>query len=454
MDTQSTRRRFLAAGLAGLGGLAGCAESPTASTSRAGPATTQSVTTTEGTQSRPDLPAAVGVEPLATGFTAPVTIEFPTDDTTALVADQVGIIYVVRGDRRTEPVLDLRDRMVALSGYEERGLLGLAVHPDYPADERVFVRYSAPPRSGMPARVSHRFVLASFDVDPDTLVGDPDSERIVLDIPEPQGNHNAGAIAFGPDGYLYVATGDGGNANDTGYGHVSDWYDATPGGNGQDVTENLLGSILRIDVTDVGDEPYTVPDSNPLVGRDGLDEHYAWGFRNPWRLSFHDGELYAADVGQHRYEEVNHVQKGGNYGWNVREGRHCFGAGSGSTPDSCPTQTVDGDPLIDPVIEYPHGGHPVSGVAVIGGHVYTGQAIPGLRDRYVFADWQADGTLFVGTPSTGDRWEVTTLSVTDDAFGDFVLGFGRDPSGEVYVATTGQAQVAGSTGAVYRVTPA
>jgi len=137
-----------------------------------------------------------------------------------------------------------------------------------------------------------------------------------------------------------------------------DWYDANAGGNGQDVSENLLGSILRIDVdVDVDgngggdDRNYAIPDDNPLVGTGGLDEHYAWGFRNPWRMSFGpDGRLFAADVGQNAYEEVDVVERGGNYGWNVREGTHCFEA------ESCPDETPDGDPLVDPIIEYPHDG--------------------------------------------------------------------------------------------------
>jgi glucose/arabinose dehydrogenase len=401
------------------------------------------------------LPSAVGAEQLAEGLTAPIGVEFLPDGS-ALVADQAGMVHAVAdGQPRQQPVLDVRDRMVSLSGYEERGLLGIAVHPDYPADPRLFVRYSASSREGTPDSYSHTFVLASFKLDTETLVAAPDSETAILEIPEPQGNHNAGAIAFGPDGLLYVGVGDGGGGNDIGTGHVADWYDANAGGNGQDVTENLLGSILRIDVTDTGEQAYTVPDDNPLVGREGLDEHFAWGLRNPWGMSFHDGELYAADVGQNRFEEINHVRAGGNYGWNVREGRHCFSTESpGSSPDSCPTETPDGDPLIDPVVEYPHSGQPVSGVAVVGGYVYAGEAIPGLAERYVFADWQADGQLFVGTPTDDGPWRTDVLPIASDTVGSMVLSFGRDAGGEVYVCTSERGQVAGSTGAVFRLTPA
>ncbi|WP_136687834.1 PQQ-dependent sugar dehydrogenase [Halorhabdus amylolytica] len=455
MRSRLTRRELLASGATALGvGIAGCTDRSETTTDR-----TTATITADGSGTIPPgdgtgLPDSVGVELVASGFTAPIALAF-LDEETLLVADQAGVVRVVTDGRlREQPLLDVRDGMVSLSGYEERGLLGIALHPDYPDDPRLFVRYSASPRDGTPDSYSHTFVLSSVEIDPDALVADPDSERSILEIPEPQGNHNAGAIAFGPDDHLYVGVGDGGGADDTGNGHVDDWYDDNAGGNGQDVTENLLGSILRIDVTDTGDEAYAVPDDNPLVGSEGLDEHFAWGFRNPWGMSFHEGELYVADVGQNRFEEIDHVRAGGNYGWNVREGDHCFSTDSPSSPpESCPTETADGDPLIEPVIAYPHSGQPISGVAVIGGYVYAGEAIPGLAGRYVFADWQADGNLFVGTPTDEKPWQIDVLPV-DGEFGSFVLGFGRDPVGENYVCTTEQAQVAGSTGAVYRLTTA
>jgi len=463
MRSHVSRRGFLAAGLAAVGvGVAGCLDRPDGTgRSTTDPAGGDDPTTGASpgedrspTASGDGVPAAVGVEPIAEGFTSPLAIAF-VERETLLVADQAGLVHVVsEGGRRERPLIDLRDRMVSLSGYEERGLLGIALHPAYPTDPRVFVRYSAPPRAGTPGSYSHTFVLAAFEVDPDTLVADPDSERAILEIPEPQANHNAGAITFGPDDSLYVGVGDGGGGNDTGTGHVSDWYDDNAGGNGQDVTGNLLGSILRIDVTDTGEEPYAIPEDNPLVGREGLDEHFAWGFRNPWGMSFHDGDLYAADVGQNRFEEIDRVRRGGNYGWNVREGRHCFSTDSpGSPPESCPSETPNGEPLLDPVIEYPHAGEPISGNAVVGGYVYAGEAIPSLRDRYVFADWSAGGELFVGTPTDDGPWRTDRLPIAGET-GDMVLGFGRDPAGEVYVCTTDQGQVAGSTGAVYRLTPA
>jgi len=391
---------------------------------------------------------SVSAERLATGFTSPVSVAVPRSGE-RYVVDQAGQVYRHTDDGlHDSPVLDVTDRMVSVGGYTEKGLLGLAFHPDYATNGRVFVRYSAPPRDGTPVGYSHTFVLSEFRVDPASGTIDPDSERTVLEIPQPQRNHNAGAVAFGPDGYLYVGVGDGGAANDQGNGHVDDWYDAVAGGNGQDVTENLLGSVLRIDIDGAaGEKNYAVPDDNPLVGRDGRDEQFAWGFRNPWRFSFGpDGRLFVADVGQRAFEEVSVVENGGNYGWNVREGTHCFGA------DSCPDEGPDGRPLRDPVIEYPHGGQPVSGIAVIGGYLYDGEAISDLRGRYVFADWRAQGRLFVAAEDGGGLWPMATLSVdADEQFGPSVLSFGRTPDGELLVCTTAESGVEGSTGSLFRL---
>jgi len=153
---------------------------------------------------------------------------------------------------------------------------------------------------------------------------------VLLEVPSPQFNHNGGAVTFGPDGHLYTTVGDGGNANDVGLGHVADWYDGNEGGNAQNVEANLLGKVLRLDVdagAPAGDDepprsglPYDVPEDNPFVGTEGMDEIYAYGLRNPWRISFDGETLIAADVGQDLYEEVDVIEAGGNYGWNVREG--------------------------------------------------------------------------------------------------------------------------------------
>jgi glucose/arabinose dehydrogenase len=441
------RRRFLAAALSGtVAGLAGCSGGPSTGPDD-GTAGTPTATdapnggTTDGDENG-DAPDRVGLETLATGFSAPVDVVFPTPDR-QYVADQTGVVRVLEGGRvRSAPLLDLRG---AIEAGGEKGLLGLALHPEFASNRRLFVRYSAPSRAGTPSNYSHTFVLAAFEVSEDGRTARRDSERAVLEIPEPQGNHNAGAIAFGPDGYLYVAVGDGGAGGDRGTGHVDDWYGKVAGGNGQDVAENLLGSILRLDV-DSGD-PYGIPDDNPLVGRAGLDEHYAWGFRNPWRMSFDDGDLYVGDVGQNAYEEVTLVEKGTNHGWNVKEGTHCYGA------DSCPDEARvrGGERLVDPIVEYPHSGDGMSGISVIGGHVYRGDALPGLDGTYVFGDLNADGRLFAATPADEGLWPTRVLPVTDGdgAKLDRILSFGRDSAGDVYVLGIGS-----DGGGLHRIVPA
>jgi len=483
-DRPSGRRAFLATGAAvALGGVAGCAGAPgtgtdsgatvtddpggeTPTTDAApgdGTATDDTATPTDETEETPvsptrELPASVDVEPLATGFVSPVDFVSPAGLDRQFVVDQPGQLYLIEGgQRREDPYLDLSDRMLDVrGGYTEQGLLGAAAHPEFADNGRLYVRYSSRRREGTPSGYSHTFVLSELTVDPTAASATADSERVLLEVPQPQSNHNAGSLAFGPDGLLYVGVGDGGGANDVGRGHVEDWYETNDGGNGQDVVENLLGSVLRIDVDREGgvsgdaDLPYGIPEDNPLVGRDGFDEQYAWGFRNPWRMSFWGDWLVVADVGQNRFEEVDVVERGGNYGWNVREGDSCFGS------DRCPTTTPDGAPLLDPVVSYPHTGEgDLTGVAVVGGYGGDGAGIPGLVGRYVFADWRAKGRLFVATPAGEGPWDTAAVPfAAPERVGKYVLAFGRDPDGTLYVLTTDQGSVYGSSGAVHRlVTP-
>ncbi|KAB1191928.1 sugar dehydrogenase [Haloferax sp. MBLA0076] len=459
-----SRRGFLTAtGTVLLGGLAGCMGAPTGG--QTGETTTETTAGTtaddggDGTETSgrdSDLASLeLRYETVASGFTSPVDVAIPEafDGSRRFVVDQPGRVWLHDDTGlRPDPYLDITDQVVELRGYDERGFLGLTFHPEFADNGRLFVRYSAPRRSGTPSNYSHTFVLSELTVDPEATTVSADSERTLLEIPQPQANHNAGALAFGPDGYLYVAVGDGGNANDEGRGHVDDWYDAVTGGNGQDVTENLLGSVLRLDVDSRGgvsgdeDKPYGIPEDNPLVGRDGYDEQYALGLRNPWRLSFDGEDLYVADVGQGMWEEVNLVEAGGNYGWNVREGAHCFRAGE------CPTETPGGEPLVDPVLEYPHSGGGPSGVAVIGGYVYRGEEIPTLSGAYVFADWQSQGRLFAARPQESRPWDIVEIPVSDlGGGGENVLAFGRDPTGELYVCTSGSTRISGTTGTLNRL---
>lgn len=428
MSPSVDRRRFLTAtAIATTVGLGGCVRWSAAPPASGSP--------------RSQVPETVGLRTVVDGLDAPVAVSFLPDSDRRYVAERDGRILVDGSDGlRDEPLLDVRET-VETEG--EQGLLGLTLHPEFPDDRRLFTRYSAPLREGMPEDYSHTFVLAEFPVTDDGTRARRDEERRLLEIPEPRPLHNGGDIAFGPDGFLYITVGDSGASPEEG------WHGPGGGGNGQDVTENLLGSVLRIDVDGTADGErhdgpaghrrggYAIPDDNPLVGREGLDEHYAWGFRNPWRLSFDGDDLYVADVGQSSYEEVNLVENGGNYGWNVKEGTHCFKA------DDCPDRTPDhvrgGEPLLDPIIEYPHEGEPISGVAVMGGHVYRGSTLSELDGRYVFGDFVPKGRLFVATRSDAEDelWPVAAVEIDDVAKLKRILSFGRDEDGEVYVLGTG-----------------
>jgi glucose/arabinose dehydrogenase len=414
-------------------------------------------------------PMHVGLRLVADGLVSPVTMAAdPTPAGRLFVVDQIGLIRIVEADGtlRAEPFLDVRDRIVALNPFfDERGLLGLAFHPDYAANGRFFVYYSAPLREGAPEGYDNTSHVSELRVSADPNVADPASERVVLQVDQPQFNHAGGTVLFGPDGHLYVSLGDGGGANDVGLGHVEDWYPTNEGGNGQDVTDNLLGSILRLDVD--GGAPYAIPADNPFVGGEGLDEIFAYGFRNPYRFSFDraTGTLIAADAGQNLWEEVHLVQNGGNYGWNVKEGTHCFDASSPNTtpPDSfCPDVAPGGVPLLDPVIEYANARSPGGGLglSVIGGFVYRGRAVPQLRGRYVFGDWSRGfgtpyGSLLAAKPRQKGLWQIHELLIAppddDGRLGHFVLAFGEDAAGELYVLTTDTVGPTGETGRVYQI---
>lgn len=342
-------------------------------------------------------------------FQRPVELTFADDTNRLFVVEQHGVVRVFenRPDvKSSESFLDIRDR-VSRDGNEE-GLLGLAFHPSYRENGQFFVYYSAakPRRS-----IVSRFRVSSDDADQ----ADPGSETKLLEIAQPFGNHNGGSIRFGPDGFLYIGLGDGGLAHD-------------PHGNGQDLSK-LLGSILRIDV-DRRDEPleYDVPPDNPFVERDeARGEIYAYGFRNVWRLSFdrQTGDLWCGDVGQERYEEIDRVVRGGNYGWKIREGRHEF------DPDAPQT----GEKLIDPVAEHFHS----EGESITGGLVYRGNRLANYRGRYFFADYESG---FVWTlQSDGDGWRKDKVANT----GLGIAAFGEDRQGEMYLCAF--------DGKIYRLRP-
>ena len=411
---------------------------------------------------------------IADGFVSPIGVVAIPDNTGRLVViDQIGRLWVLdaEGNKLPTPFIDLTSRMQPLSpGFDERGLLGVAFHPDYATNGRLFIYYNAPPRAGGPTPTTTWNNLARFSefrISANPNVVNMGSERVFLEINDPQGNHNGGTLIFGEDGYLYISIGDGGGANDTPVGHVEDWYAANAGGNGQDVEQNLWGSILRLDMD--GAMPYGIPPDNPFVGRAGLDEIYAYGFRNPYRMSFDMGgsnRLFVGDAGQVLWEEVSVVDKGGNYGWNVKEGTHCFNAAAPSTVMSdCPAIDNFGNRLIDPVIEMMNAANPAPGsvksLTVIGGHVYRGKELHGLKGDYVFGSFSRSfagpqGEIFVAKPAGPGLWPFEKLSLKSfpDHLGAFVKGFGQDLNGEIYVATSTVLGPSGTTGKVYKIVPA
>lgn len=414
----------------------------------------------------------VELQLVADGFVSPIGVVAVPDNTRRLfVIDQAGKIWIIdgSGNKMPNPFIDLTSKMVTLSpNYDERGLLGLAFHPDYKTNGRFFVYYQLPPRPGGPqagstwnnlSRISEFKVSAS-----NSDQADIGSEKIIMEMDDPQSNHNGGTIAFGPDGYLYIAIGDGGAANDVAPGHVNDWYAANAGGNGQDVEANLFGDVLRIDIN--SGTPYGIPADNPFVNKTGRDEIYAYGFRNPFRFSFDMGgnhQLYLGDAGQVLYEEINAVTKGGNYGWNVKEGRHCFNAANNDTIlNSCPTADNFGNPLIDPVIEINNAANPAGGKAltVIGGNVYRGNNIPGFRGKYIFGTYAQtttapDGELFIAQP-TGNSWSYNEVNIKShpNDLGYYLKGFGQDRDGEIYLTVATSGGPSGTTGKVFKLIPA
>jgi len=413
-----------------------------------------------------------GLQLVTDNLISPVAFAEPPDGTKRLfIADELGKIWIIGADGKklANPFIDIASKMVSLNpAYDERGLLGLAFHPDFKTNGKFYVFYTAPPRPGTPVpggagavwnnltRISEFKVSAA-----DPNVADLASERVLLEADHPYLNHNGGDLAFGPDGFLYISIGDGGNKDDVGNGHVPDWYTVNAGGNGQDLYANLMGNILRIDVNG---SPYNVPADNPFVGTAARPEIYAYGFRNPFRFSFDKGgshSLLVGDEGQSLYEEIDLVTKGGNYGWNVKEGTHCFSTDNDlSERSSCPTTDSAGKPLIDPVIELVNSANPKgggAGIAIIGGYVYRGTALPSLQGKYIFGmlsqDGKANGKLFSADMATSGMWSNSPLALNGHPsdLGTYLKSFGQDQSGELYLLTSDQEGPQGTTGKVYKI---
>lgn len=412
---------------------------------------------------------------VADNFTSPLGVVDAKDGSDRLfVIDQIGKVWIVNpgGQVMPKPFIDISAKMVSLiPQYDERGLLGLAFHPNFKANGKFYLFYTAKPNPGGPdPKVSWDNLtrISEFKVSGNLNEADLSSERIILEENHPQINHDGGTIAFGPDGYLYISIGDGGNKDDVGPGHVDDWYKTNAGGNGQDITHNLMGNILRIDVNSrSGDKPYAVPADNPFRNTAAKEEIYAYGFRNPYRFSFDQGGnhwLYAGDVGQSLYEEIDIVKKGGNYGWNIKEGTHCFNTDNDlEERNTCPLQDSAGQPLIDPVIEVTNYSNPNKGlkpatIAIVGGNVYRGSTIPFLFGKYIFGFLSADderpeGKLMLAKPSTFGLWSFEQLRLKSfpDNLGQWLKGFGQGLDGEIYVTTSAELGPQGNTGRIYKL---
>ncbi len=396
----------------------------------------------------------IELEILVDGLVSPLGMAVLDDASGRLfVYDQVGRAWVVTPQgRQPTPLLDVRSRLVALGNYDERGLLGFATHPNFAQNPRIYTYTSEPLdgpadfQNGLGAANNHQSVIAEWlisSTDPNRV--DPASRREILRIDQPQSNHNGGPMHFGPDGLLYVVLGDGGQAHDAGNGH-------SPGGSGQDPS-NIWGSLIRIDV-DGNNAPngqYGVPSDNPLVEADGLDEIFAYGFRNPFAFSFdrQTGALYLADVGQGKVEEINLVTKGGNYGWNIKEGPFWFD-GSGNLV-TAPVRPVPPG-LVDPIAIYDHD----DGSAVIGGYVYRGTALPALAGRYVFGDWgkfsAPSGRLFYLDPE--NKVNEFRIGPEDRALNLWIKGFGQGTDGELYLLGSTTLGPSGATGQMLKLIPA
>ena len=475
----------------------------------------------------PSFTAEIGLELVGENFTSPMMVTSPDDGTGRLfVVDQIGVVKIVdpNGTVFPEPFLDLRGNLADLSPtYDERGLLSIAFPPDYRTNGKVYAFYSAPLRSEAPEGWSCTNHISEFQVDPENPNQvNMSSEKVLMYIDKPYQNHNGGQLAFSPaDGYLYISLGDGGKANDVGNGH-------TPGiGNAQDLTK-IYGKILRIDVdsTTAGGMPqqnatvtmnatgnmsvnrtenppeptwttfsgslYGIPPDNPFVGtqpeildtyayKTVLPEVYAYGFRNPAYMAFDSGgnnALFIGEAGQNLFEEVDVVLNGGNYGWHIREGTHCFDPNATTAPGkSCNITGLQGEPLIGPIFE---GGHDL-GVVVVGGNVYRGTAVTGLQGRYIFGYWSdsrtvGNGTILVATPPTGwtegalpqtaasltpeenAMWDVQTVNITarnNETLGAFLRGFGEDTNQDMYVLTNdvGGPDNSTSTGKLWKIVP-
>ena len=380
-------------------------------------------------QGQSSLPVLkIKLQPVAENLTSPVGLAAPNDGSGRLfVIEQQGKIKIIKnGKVLLSPFLTITGKLDGLNiAYSEKGLLGLAFHPDYRSNGKFYVYYSAPYHG---SGFDHKSILAEYrvsSVNPD--VADT-NEFILMEIPEPESNHNGGCLAFGPDGYLYIGLGDGGGAGDR-HGNT---------GNGQDLT-SLLGKILRIDVD--AERPYKIPPGNPFASSSEFrKEIYAYGLRNPWRFSFDavSGKLFCGDVGQNKWEEIDLIEKGKNYGWHIMEGNHCF-----DPETDCSTAG-----LTLPIHEYDHK----TGISICGGYVYRGKSFPSLAGYYIFGDWS--GKLFYLKQDEKRQWgrgEVIAEGRKTNDTGVKINSMGVDADGEIYLVTQRSFGPKSKTGVILKI---
>ena len=414
----------------------------------------------------------VKMVPHVSKINTPLAMVQPAGDDRQFIVEQFGLIKILHpnGQLQGDPFLDIRNHIPRLwKDFDERGLLSLAFHPDYAKNGKFYIAYTGhldfQGDLGKEFWWDHTNTVAEYTVSADDPNrADPNSGRIITAIDWPQFNHNGHWIGFGPDGYLYISSGDGGYANDWGIGHnVTE-------GNGQDLSV-LHGKILRIDVNSYDAGSYSIPADNPFVGRDGIEpEIYAFGLRNPWRCSFDTGSgaLFCGDVQQNSYEEISVIEKGSNLGWRRMEATHCFDY---QKPDNHPTW-CDAGGLTAPILEYnnctakPDG---CKGVSVTGGYVYRG-AHKAWDGKYIFGDWskgfaEMDGQIFMGTKGADGKWSMEIAEVTNlaelKALGQtqtgklpYVLAFAQDNAGEVYALTSITTGPVGTLDTIYKIVPA
>lgn len=405
-----------------------------------------------------NLGMQTGLMEISGGFNSPVrAVTAPGIADKIFVVEQTGKIICVDLNSGDKGVFyDVSERLVNISSaYDERGLLGLAFHPDFQSNGLFYTYQSEPFRSEDTSSVNFSTLLP--DVEPDhrsfiveNLASSRDcsssSQKVnnVLIIDQPQSNHNGGDLLFDENANLYVSLGDGGAANDRGPGHGFN-------GNGRD-KNSILGAILRINPLGTSHGNYSIPADNPFLNdQSALAEIYAYGFRNPYRMSFDsaNGDLYTGDVGQNEIEEIDKVIIGGNYGWNWKEGSFFFynPQGGNYVSDVAPPNLPSG--LIDPVAEYDHD----EGISVIGGYVYRGSEIPGLFGKYVFGDFSganfasASGRIFY---SDLDTKLIKEFSICPSVPG-YITGFGQDSNNELYVLTNDKFNPSGVSGKLLKI---